>query len=281
MKRAVLVGINYTGSASPLNGCINDIINIKNLLTSSCGFCEENIRVLTDNTVDKPIRQNIERELRWLVENSVENDTLVLYYSGHGAQIKDTDGDETDTLDEVLVPLDYVTRGVIKDDWVFSEVVNKVKRNTNLWMFTDCCHSGTIVDLKYTYSCLSELKRGEIRNDLEYKSDDWTTKFGITLQKKPDIVGNVYLFSGCQDREKSTDAYLNDMSQGAFTNCFLETISRFIVTMPDKTKRYNNSLKLFDIIKEVNCRLDIKGFRNQNPQLSVSKQSDLEKLFIL
>jgi hypothetical protein len=280
MKRALLVGINYRGSSSELKGCINDINNIYNFLINNCGFCKENIHVLTDDSQTKPTKVNIENELKWLVNNTIEYDTCVFYYSGHGAQLSDTNGDEIDGLDEVLVPIDYFTRGVIKDDWIFGEVISKVKKNVDLWMFTDCCHSGSMIDLKYTFSSLCALKDTEKVPNV-YQSGDWTNKFGLTLHKGPDVVGNIYAFSGCQDREKSVDAYLNNQSQGAFTNCLLETLNRCIIEMPDKTKRYNNSLKLTDILKEVNCRLDIKGYKSQNPQLSVSKTTDLERNFSL
>lgn len=36
--------------------------------------------------------------------------------SGHGAQIRDIDGDEIDGLDEVIYPVDYETAGHIVDD---------------------------------------------------------------------------------------------------------------------------------------------------------------------
>ena len=32
MKKALLIGINYTGQNVQLNGCVNDINNIKNIL---------------------------------------------------------------------------------------------------------------------------------------------------------------------------------------------------------------------------------------------------------
>ena len=32
MKKALLIGINYTGQSAQLNGCVNDINNVQNLL---------------------------------------------------------------------------------------------------------------------------------------------------------------------------------------------------------------------------------------------------------
>jgi hypothetical protein len=39
-KRALLIGINYFGSPNQLNGCINDVHNIKGFLIQRFGFKE-------------------------------------------------------------------------------------------------------------------------------------------------------------------------------------------------------------------------------------------------
>ena len=46
MKKAFLVGINKYSSA-PLNGCVNDIIGMFQVLTTKFGFKAENIKVMT------------------------------------------------------------------------------------------------------------------------------------------------------------------------------------------------------------------------------------------
>ena len=46
-KVALLVGINYQGSESELNGCENDVESTKEVLVNHYGFKEENIRLLT------------------------------------------------------------------------------------------------------------------------------------------------------------------------------------------------------------------------------------------
>ena len=84
---------------------------------------------------------------------------------------------------------------------------------------------------------------------------------------------NVYLFSGCQDKETSADATINNSGQGAFTYCLLETLK---TNLQENTQRFKNgTLKLRNILKEINCRLDINGFE-QNTQLSLSKKENFE-----
>ena len=59
-------------------------------------------------TNDKATRANLEEAVtKWLPEQSRPGDTVVIYFSGHGGQIPDDNGDESDDEDEFLIPNDY------------------------------------------------------------------------------------------------------------------------------------------------------------------------------
>ena len=53
-KLALVIGINYTGMQGQLNGCINDTVKIINFLKSRCGYLDQNIILLTDESEIKP-----------------------------------------------------------------------------------------------------------------------------------------------------------------------------------------------------------------------------------
>ena len=74
-KRALIVGINYTGTSSALNGCITDAENVKQELLKR-GYAERNIVFLTDNTDVKPTRENILKELLALIRCSMKKTTI-------------------------------------------------------------------------------------------------------------------------------------------------------------------------------------------------------------
>ena len=93
MKRGLLVGINYIGTDLELRGCVNDVRNVNNFLLS-IGYLQKNIRRLTDNTIQKPTKQNITTNLINMINNANTGDELFFLYSGHGTQITDTSGDE-------------------------------------------------------------------------------------------------------------------------------------------------------------------------------------------
>jgi hypothetical protein len=278
VKKAVLIGINYKGTQEQLNGCINDIQNINGILRNNCGYNSADIKILTEESNISPTRANMEANINWLMTGNNPGDTLFFYYSGHGASFNDRNGDETDGKDEVLVPLDFKERGVITDDWLYTNMVCRVGDGINLWAFTDCCHSGTMIDLKYNYNSLCALKSGQLRRGMVYTSADWTDRFAFTLQRTRDVRGKVCLFSGCQDSETSADAFIQNLHQGAFTYCFIETIKNNLVRQPNGSFRFENGkMKLRNILKEINCRLDINGFGGQNCQMSLSAQQDLER----
>lgn len=62
-KRALLIGINYTGTPAQLKGCINDVKNIKAFVVSKFNFPTDpnSMRVLVDDGTgdDYPTRANI------------------------------------------------------------------------------------------------------------------------------------------------------------------------------------------------------------------------------
>ena len=55
-KKALIIGINYIGTSSRLNGCINDAKSIESYLKEN-NFT--NIKMLTDETIIKPTKINI------------------------------------------------------------------------------------------------------------------------------------------------------------------------------------------------------------------------------
>lgn len=110
-KYALLIGCNYIGTKYELNGCINDIENIRNKLKNQYGF--NNILIITDKTSKIPTKTNILNEINVLLNNSKSGDKLFLGFSGHGTYTKDTSGDEKNDSDEMFVPLDF---NCISDD---------------------------------------------------------------------------------------------------------------------------------------------------------------------
>lgn len=107
-KKALLIGINYTGTSSALRGCINDVQNMKDYLSKARGWPTDpgSMVILTDdqpNPLFRPTKRNILDAMGWLMACNNPGDSLFFHFSGHGGQQADVDGDESDGVDEVFV----------------------------------------------------------------------------------------------------------------------------------------------------------------------------------
>lgn len=208
-KFALLVGINYRGTRSALRGCINDVHTMKEHLLTKRGYDAKNIIVLTEDENKKPTSANILHELSLLILKSHTHNAqeLWFHYSGHGSRTRDLNGDEDDGFDETLVPLDYSTSGMITDDKIH-DYLEHLPSTCKMYCIMDCCHSGTILDLKYQY-------KGNGKNGVENVASK--------------LKGNIVMISGCRDIETSADARITGKWCGAMTtsyvNCIKDDIS--------------------------------------------------------
>ncbi len=90
-RKALLIGINYTGSSHALNGCINDAYNMRDYLVRDRGFspAPADMVMLTDTpenrgTPYEPTLANMMQAFQWLVTGNNDGDSVFLSYSGHG-----------------------------------------------------------------------------------------------------------------------------------------------------------------------------------------------------
>jgi hypothetical protein len=80
------------------------------------------------------------------------NDRVLIYFSGHGTQIPDVNGDEPDGLDEALVAYDFGSGRTPSGQSTFVNVVTDDEigallgqsKSQNVLLMIDACHSGTI-----------------------------------------------------------------------------------------------------------------------------------------
>jgi hypothetical protein len=140
IKRALLIGVNNYQFVPGLQGSINDVQTMREVLITRWGFSEANIRLLTDEAAT---RVGILAALEELVAAAGPDDTVYFHFSGHGSQVQDLNGDEDDGLDETIVPVDGRSPGVpdIVDDELDAIFSRLKTRNTVIVL--DSCHSGT------------------------------------------------------------------------------------------------------------------------------------------
>ncbi|MBK7358376.1 MAG: caspase family protein [Saprospiraceae bacterium] len=152
---AFLIGI----SEYPINSGWNtisgeyDVSIIKNSLRL-CGYQDSSIVICTGK---EAIKEQIISKLRILIEKLNNGDFVYFHFSGHGQQVIDVSGDETDGLDEAIVPYDspkYFREGInegqylITDDELriyFDSILAKINSSGQLFVAIDACHSGSAI----------------------------------------------------------------------------------------------------------------------------------------
>lgn len=144
-SRALIIGVGEyeNEDVNDLPGLDIDVDIMKRVATN-LGYKESSVLVLQDEeaTID-----NIVRGLdQWLVEGVEADDQVLIYFTGHGAQMQDQNSDEDDGLDEFFLAHDFqvknnVAEGALVDD-DFYKFLSRIPTE-NILLVVDACHSGT------------------------------------------------------------------------------------------------------------------------------------------
>lgn len=112
-------------------GCELDVDNVRRIL-------EPNGFRITELKTRKATAENILQGIRRAAGDLLADDIFVFYFSGHGGQAPDEDGDEMDGRDETLVAYN---REVVDDE--LNEIWPQFASGVRIVMLSDSCNSGT------------------------------------------------------------------------------------------------------------------------------------------
>ena len=150
-KIAVILSCDYSGR-NKLHGCVNDGNDIKKFLVNERGFKASNVTTVYNSEMTA---KGIWTALKTLVDQSHaiaelgQIPTMFLYYSGHGLLVPNNSPSDEDNADSAIVPWDHERSGFIIDDQLYKRFITKIHPTTELFIFPDCCYSGSNFDLKY------------------------------------------------------------------------------------------------------------------------------------
>lgn len=147
--KALLVGIGeYRIKQASLKGIDEDLSGMRRV-AEAAGFAPENIVVLADRDATLAnVRIVFQREL---IRGVASDDRVLIYFSGHGTQVPDRNGDEADHSDEALLMHDTRERytqgqqrleNVLLDDEIEDLLAAIPARD--VLVLVDACHSGTV-----------------------------------------------------------------------------------------------------------------------------------------
>ncbi len=179
--RALLIGINdYPDPEARLEGCINDVFLMSEVLQENGINAREIRTVLDDRATAAAIRSRIE----WLLDSVRPGDRRILYFSGHGAQVPDYGPDESiDRMDECLVPWDFEwsRETAIMDDW-FHELYSQLPYDTSFRVILDCCHSGGM-----TRAGVGRPRGLNPPDDIRHRNLEWDAKNGVWKARELEV----------------------------------------------------------------------------------------------
>jgi Caspase domain len=164
---AVVIGAGqYESTEIPqLRYSVPDAEAIAEILIASAGFKKEHVLVLTDKTPKPPTLRNIKWALgTFLARSAGKEDTVLIFFAGHGAPEVDPRGIEGDGLAKYLVPTDadpddLFSTALPMDDLqtIFSRIESE-----RVVVFLDTCYSGAAGGRTFA----SKKRRGSDVDDL-------------------------------------------------------------------------------------------------------------------
>lgn len=241
---SIHIGLNavspahYAGWSGVLNACEADANAMADIATGQ-GFTVH--KFLTAQAT----RENCMNAIRDAADRLVAGDALLLTYSGHGGQLPDRNGDESDNMDETWCLFD----GQLIDDELYL-LLGEFRPKVKIVVVSDSCHSGTVVRMQVLsdktmkidkhgfYAKMAEVLGGDqqalpvyramprdITLDVYNDNKEFYDKIIDALPKAEMIhavKAAVLLISGCQDNQLSMDGTFN----GAFTAELLKVWNR-------------------------------------------------------
>lgn len=292
--KAVLFGINSYKSISHLRGCINDVKNVADVLTTACGFLSANVRERID---DKATKKEIRKQWKWLLDDAKPGDRLVFHFSGHGSYTTDEDGDEDDGVDELLClyDMDWNDRETYLLDDDIRQMTEEIPPEVHVTFLFDSCHSGTatkalrlpgLPDDDESMRPMIDVGSTVGRSSDEHKSIERAIAPSTAIDARRTVLArfvpppsnvirklrrngirrqliemrdssamNHVLFSGSRSDQTSADAFIDGDYNGAFSYYFCEAI-RLAVGVIDHQ----------EVINKVRRQLEDEHF-SQIPQL--------------
>ena len=213
VRRALLIGINKYKVLPRLQGSINDIETMRQVLMTKYGFSEKRITMVTDEAAT---RAGILNAFEQLVKETGPQDVVYVHYSGHGSQVADLNGDEEDGLDETLVPQDGRTpdvRDIVDDelDAIFSRL-----RARAAVIVLDSCHSGTATrSLDIRTRSVPQDNRTSL-----YRSSDVATRAIV-----PILSSRFVLMTGAASHQEALDGPVGGRYHGFFSYALSRSLS--------------------------------------------------------
>jgi hypothetical protein len=222
-KYAVVVGLSQfkDPNVTPLKYTVSDAKSFYQFLTSEQGgaFPKKNVLMLSDADATKV---NLEDAFKnFLPKNAGKDDTVVLFFAGHGTPDTDLSGRSDDGMEKYLVPYDADLQRIAATCIPmseFSQIFSSI-RSRRVVFFLDTCFSGGSAGKGSTPDVLTRTFCGQ---QTSTRGLTITSQFINKLTEGPNGYGKV-LLTASQANEQALE--LPELAHGLFTYYLLEGLS--------------------------------------------------------
>jgi len=210
-KHALLIGIeDYSNSnLRSLQGSINDVFLMKNVLRERFGFQKDDFIILQD---EQATHTGIQNAFTKLISRIQYKDFVYIHYSGHGSQAIDLNGDQVRSgIDQTWVS--YASRANnskhidnydVLDDEINTWLAAIYAKTDHVIFVSDSCHSATVA-------------RGEDSNSRSLKRDKRRHPLGKRAYTKIEKYYGIRIGSA-RDKESAIETFQEDgKAYGKFT----------------------------------------------------------------
>lgn len=242
-KKALVIASTYKG----LQGTLNDASRIHKVLEKY----EFEVKTCLG---PHATRAGIYEAWQQLIATTGSNDTIVIYYSGHGGMVEsalEKDRTGKDWRYQFLVPLDFENsseddfRGIL--DVEISHLLRKITdRTSNVTILLDCCHSGRIARAPeygdraaprriapVAYDDVAAFRDLHLQRVFAEDQNDWGT--GSFREENPNVVRVVAAAA-------SETAWEYHGADGLWRGAFTEALARILEDTHGKNIPWKTSL---------------------------------------
>lgn len=207
MRYAILAGSNYIGSRNELNGCLNDLDDIRSIIEPT------GISIVADLRGDKMSTDSWKNALMEVSQRAISGDVVYHMHSNHGTRLKI--GNE---MCEAYCPNDFdgTIERMITDKWMAS-LMDGLADGVKWVEHADCCHAGDSIRSLY----VKEERPRYINLPWLSSSDTLTLSPMVVCQNT-----NGILLAACRSDQVSNDAKIGGRYCGAFTNAFIRSLKQ-------------------------------------------------------
>ena len=221
---AVLCGIDeYRGVADDLQGCVNDIDDVEQMLLDVFDADPESITTLRNA---EATRAAIIAALSTTIAAARPGDHVYIHLAGHGSSIPDRSGDEADGLDEIFLTADHDWHRPLSDDDIRTALA-AAPTGVAITFIADSCHSGSITRsdgttvTRFAPWPRETFAEGRARRRRPRPAAPAADDDGVSVVDIPEVV-----FTACRPDQTAAEVSRRGVRRGAFTHAFVTAVRR-------------------------------------------------------